>query len=145
MSALKKLRILFYIKAGKITESQSFSLRLSEEMKQYRITFQGQTLTVPTGTRLDDAAAQAGFDLRTHCGGAGTCGKCQVIANHQKVLACQTVVESDLDVIVPDSSLRIDEQNVVVQTKAGSATQWSDRFNPPNKPVAPRCYAPGFH
>ena len=91
-------------------------------MPQHRITFhrknrteQEQSLTVQSGTRLSKAAAQAGFGLRTHCGGAGTCGKCQVIVNHQKILACQTIVESDLDVFVPDSSLRIEENNVVVQ------------------------------
>ena len=85
-------------------------------LNQYRITFQQEnTLTVPAGTRLDNAAAQAGYALRTHCGGAGTCGKCQVIVQQQKILACQTVVESDLDVIVPQTSLREDEQEVVVQ------------------------------
>jgi len=90
-------------------------------MNQHRITFhrenhpEQQTLTVPEGTRLSEAAAQAGFDLRTHCGGTGTCGKCQLIVNGQKILACQTVIESDIDVLVPDSSLRTHEQNVVVQ------------------------------
>jgi uncharacterized 2Fe-2S/4Fe-4S cluster protein (DUF4445 family) len=38
-----------------------------------------------------------------------------VIVNHQKMLACQTVVESDLDVLVPETALRTNEQNVVVQ------------------------------
>ena len=92
-------------------------------MDQHRITFHrennpvpAQTLTIPAGTRLSEAARQAGFDLRTHCGGTGTCGKCQVIVNHRKILACQTTIESDLDVLLPDSSLRINEQNVVVQT-----------------------------
>ena len=91
-------------------------------MSHYRITFHWenraeleQTLSVPAGTRLHKAAMQAGYDLRTHCGGQGTCGKCRVIVNHQKILACQTAVESNLDVFVPDSSLRTNEQNVVVQ------------------------------
>ena len=91
-------------------------------LTQHRITFQQkQTFIVPAGTRLDNAAAQAGYALRTHCGGAGICGKCQVIANHQKVLACQAIVESDLDIIIPDSSLRDNEQNVFVQTASKSA------------------------
>jgi len=89
-------------------------------MSQHRIVFhqengQEQTLTIPTGMQLSEAASQAGFDLRTHCGGAGTCGKCQVIVNRQKILACQTTVKSDLDVLVPDASLRMDEENVVVR------------------------------
>ena len=104
-------------------------------MDQHRITFrrennpphdrnnpsQEQTLTVPSGTRLNDAAIQAGYDLRTHCGGAGTCGKCQVIAGNHKLLACQTLVTSDLIVIIPDAALRTNEQNVVVQIASESA------------------------
>ena len=95
-------------------------------MNHHRITFQQehqqeQTLTVPAGTRLDEAAARAGYALRTHCGGAGTCGKCQVIANHQKVLACQTIVAGDLDIVIPHASLRNDEHNVVVQFAHDSA------------------------
>ena len=92
-------------------------------MCPYRITFhrenapkQRQTLTVPEGTRLDAAVAEAGFELRRHCGGAGTCKKCQLIVGDQKVLACQTVIHSDLDVLIPDASLRMDENVVVIQT-----------------------------
>jgi uncharacterized 2Fe-2S/4Fe-4S cluster protein (DUF4445 family) len=92
-------------------------------MNQHHILFrrengQTQTFSVPAGTRISEAAAQAGLGLRTHCGGAGTCKKCQVIVNQQKILACQTIIESDLDVFVPDSSLRINEQNVVVLTNS---------------------------
>jgi len=97
-------------------------------LTQHRITLyqerapeQKRTLAVPAGIRLDEATVQAGFDLRTHCGGAGTCGKCQLIIKGQKILACQTVVESDLDVTVPDSSLRTEEQNVAIQTTSNSA------------------------
>ena len=93
-------------------------------MTHHRIAFrrkhdseQEQVISVPAGMRLNEALVQAGVPLRTHCGGAGTCGKCQVVINDQNVLACQTTVESDLDVVVPDASLRIDEQNVIVQTK----------------------------
>ena len=71
--------------------------------------------TVPAGTRLSEAVAESVGNLRTHCGGAGTCGKCQVIINRQKILACQTIVASDLDVLIPDASLRVGEENVVVQ------------------------------
>ena len=83
---------------------------------------QEQTLAVAAGMRLDTIAAQAGLNLRTHCGGAGTCGKCQVIVNHQKILACQTIVENDIDVFVPDTSLRIGEENVVVQITDGNTS-----------------------
>ena len=97
-------------------------------MSRYRITFQQEhvpeserLLVVPTGTRLDEATVQAGFGLRTHCDGAGTCGKCQLIVNGQKKFACQVTVESDLNVIVPLSSLRTEEHNIVIQTASSSA------------------------
>ena len=103
-------------------------------MHRYRVTFhqknrpeQAQTLTVLAKTRLSEVAIQAGLGLRTHCGGAGTCGKCQVISNHQKILACQTIVENDIDLFVPDHSLRIDEQNIIVQTGGSSGETQSRR------------------
>ena len=93
-------------------------------MLQYRITFHRQkqpenqqTLTIPGGTCLHEAVAQASLDMRADCGGAGTCGKCQVIVNGKTILACQTIIESDLDVHIPESSLRVDEQKIVVQTE----------------------------
>ena len=97
-------------------------------MRTYRITFHRenapeleQTLTVPEGTRLDTAVAKAGFELRRHCGGTGICKKCQLIAGNQKILACQTVIQSDLDVRIPDASFRMDENVVVVQSASESA------------------------
>ena len=97
-------------------------------MCPHRITFRRentpemeQTLTVPEGTRLDAAVAEAGFELRRHCGGTGTCKKCQLIAGDQKILACQTVVQSDLDVLIPDASLRMDHNVVVIQTASDFA------------------------
>ena len=114
---------------------------------QQEQTQQEQTLTLPAGTRLSEAAAQAGFDLRTHCGGAGTCGKCQVIVNQQKILACQTIVESDLDVFIPDTSLRMDEQNVVVQTANGKSDgrrQTADGSRGAPAPLASAAVSKGY-
>jgi len=42
-----------------------------------------------------------------------------VIVDHQKVLACQTIVQSDLDILIPNASLRMDEKNIVVQMADG--------------------------
>jgi uncharacterized 2Fe-2S/4Fe-4S cluster protein (DUF4445 family) len=88
---------------------------------------QEKTVTVPAGTCLSEVAARAGFALRTHCGGAGTCGKCQVLVNNKKVLACQTAVESDLDIFVPASSLRNNEADVVVQLDGSPAERAARR------------------
>ncbi|MCK9479171.1 MAG: ASKHA domain-containing protein [Firmicutes bacterium] len=45
------------------------------------------------------------LDGRVHadCGGRGTCGKCGVIINGKTALACQTVVKSDMTVVLPDT------------------------------------------
>ena len=74
---------------------------------------------VPAGTRLDDAARQAGVEIGEPCGGQGRCGRCavQVIRGTVRqrstlrlsaqdiaqgyTLACQAAVESNIHVQVP--------------------------------------------
>jgi uncharacterized 2Fe-2S/4Fe-4S cluster protein (DUF4445 family) len=74
---------------------------------------------VPVGALIGDAAQQAGIDVLMPCGGQGRCGRCAVIVQEGKVrrrstqrlspedvaagyaLACQTVVEGDIVVLVP--------------------------------------------
>ncbi len=63
----------------------------------------GKTLSVPRGTILLAALRQAGFYLDAPCGGLGKCGKCRVAVNGVEVLACQTAVEADMTVLLPDS------------------------------------------
>jgi uncharacterized 2Fe-2S/4Fe-4S cluster protein (DUF4445 family) len=78
-----------------------------------------QTVQVLSGTLLTVAASEAGFLFRADCGGAGTCGKCRVRINgNVQQLACQTIVESNLEVIVPESALRHNEKTVIVQTES---------------------------
>ena len=77
-----------------------------------------KTVQIPSGTLLTVAASEAGILFRTDCGGAGTCGKCKVKINSNEQLACQTVIENDLDVIVPESALRHDEKPVIVQAES---------------------------
>ena len=56
---------------------------------------------VPDGTPLVCAARTAGVAIETPCNGAGTCGKCKVrlAGNQQDVLACQTAVNGDIDIL----------------------------------------------
>lgn len=89
-------------------------------MTDFTVSFQnGQTVRVPGGTLLTEAARQAGIDVMQPCGGQGRCGRCilQVLEGniHRRstlrlspaalsqgyVLACQTAVEGDLQVLVP--------------------------------------------
>ncbi|MCQ3931547.1 MAG: ferredoxin [Chloroflexi bacterium] len=74
---------------------------------------------VLTGTMLTEAAHQVGVEIQQPCGGQGRCGRCAVLVNQGTVrrrstlrlsledvaagyaLACQTVVEGDVSIIVP--------------------------------------------
>jgi uncharacterized 2Fe-2S/4Fe-4S cluster protein (DUF4445 family) len=78
-----------------------------------------EPVDVPSGTMLTDAADQAGLEISQPCGGQGRCGQCAVQVTSGKVrrrstmrlsagdvekgyaLACQTVIEGDLKVVVP--------------------------------------------
>lgn len=44
-----------------------------------------------------------GGRVRADCGGKGRCGKCKVIIDGKKALACKTVVKSDMTVFLPDT------------------------------------------
>ncbi|MBR5045530.1 MAG: 2Fe-2S iron-sulfur cluster binding domain-containing protein, partial [Oscillospiraceae bacterium] len=57
---------------------------------------------VEKGTNLLEALRAAGIFLDAPCGGNGRCGKCTVTADGQEVLACQTIVENDMQVLIPD-------------------------------------------
>lgn len=72
------------------------------------------TLTIHRGAqrlKVDFTSAQklsalldkAGQSLAKPCGGRGVCGKCTVWLNGESVLACQTVVDGDADVILPEN------------------------------------------
>jgi uncharacterized 2Fe-2S/4Fe-4S cluster protein (DUF4445 family) len=78
------------------------------------------TVEVPTGALLLEAAEAAGIDLQQPCGGQGRCGRCLVRLHGEGgrrrstirlsssdiaagyALACQTVVEGDFDVTIPE-------------------------------------------
>jgi uncharacterized 2Fe-2S/4Fe-4S cluster protein (DUF4445 family) len=78
-----------------------------------------EPIQVKTGTLLSEAAQKAAVDLNQPCGGQGRCGRCALQITEGKVrrrstirlseedlaegyaLACQSVVESDIQVTVP--------------------------------------------
>jgi uncharacterized 2Fe-2S/4Fe-4S cluster protein (DUF4445 family) len=91
-------------------------------MKHYQVTIlpENVRVTVPEGTNLLLAAAQAGVQLDSPCGGRGICGKCAVrvikgriapgagshlseeLACQGYIAACQTKVIDDLTIEAPD-------------------------------------------
>ncbi len=72
-------------------------------------------IQVPAGTSLVSAANNAGWTLRSDCGGHGICGKCHVRVNGKEQLACQIAVYEDLIVAIPLSSLKIAPTDIVIQ------------------------------
>lgn len=64
-------------------------------------------LSVPTGTNLLDALKENGIYPDAPCGGNGTCGKCTLLVNGTQVLACRTVVDRDMIVVLPKSEICI--------------------------------------
>ncbi len=97
---------------------------------------------VPTGTLLTEAARQAGIDLGQPCGGQGRCGRCVVQVSEGSVrrrsalrlseadinegycLACQSIVESDVAIRVPEQEklerrLTTDRTVAEIQPPAG--------------------------
>ena len=102
----------------------------------FRVTFQpeGRSAFVLRGTKLVEAAGQAGIILNQPCGGEGTCGKCRVevldkapppgapdrkhlgaplVAQGWR-LACQMAVQSDLVISVPQET-RFFEQRILTE------------------------------
>jgi uncharacterized 2Fe-2S/4Fe-4S cluster protein (DUF4445 family) len=89
--------------------------------KLYSVTFDtaSDAVEVPSGTMLTDAAETAGIDINQPCGGQGRCGQCAVKVLSGNVrrrstmrlssgdvkkgyaIACQTVIEGNVDVQVP--------------------------------------------
>ena len=90
-------------------------------MSEHTVTFDiaKKPVRVPTGTLLSEAARQAEVDIGQPCGGQGRCGRCAVQVTKGDIrrrsslrlsaedisngfaLACQTVVEGDISVVVP--------------------------------------------
>jgi len=112
-------------------------------MAEYTISFDNdRSISVPSGTLLTEAAVQAGVLISQPCGGQGRCGRCAVKVLNGGVrrrstlrlsdedvaagyaLACQTVVEGDAQIIVPDQdtldrTLTTDRTAVSVLVPAG--------------------------
>jgi uncharacterized 2Fe-2S/4Fe-4S cluster protein (DUF4445 family) len=88
-------------------------------MHTVRLKPSDKTVEVPTGTLISEAILQAGLEISQPCGGQGRCGRCAVILESEGgrrrstirlsaadmdagfALACQTVVEGDLEITIP--------------------------------------------
>lgn len=107
-------------------------------MTEHRVTFEpgGQQVEVPTGSLLTEAIYRAGLEIQQPCGGQGRCGRCAVVVDGEGArrrstlrlsaadleagfaLACQTVVEGDLGVTIPEQE-RVVRRLVTDRTARG--------------------------
>jgi len=71
----------------------------------YTVTFAPQLVrvSVEAGTTLLQAQIAAGLRPDAPCGGRGACGKCLAVLDGQEVLACQTAVDRDMIVTLPET------------------------------------------
>ena len=72
-------------------------------MEQYTLTILPQGIRIPADEDqiLLKALREAGLRADAPCGGAGTCGKCIVLADGRDVLSCQTLVDDDMTIELP--------------------------------------------
>ncbi len=81
----------------------------------------GLRVKADKGTTLLQALFDAGIQVESPCGGRGTCGKCtlkvipaaQPGSKEEEVLACQTTLENDLIVTVPQQEETTDMKSVL--------------------------------
>jgi len=94
-------------------------------MSEFVVTIEphNKHVIVPRGTDLLTACLRAGIFLSASCGGEGLCGKCKVVVKKGTVkgersrlvseeerkkgvvLACESIIESDLEVLIPQESI----------------------------------------
>ncbi len=91
------------------------------------------SLSVETGTSVLRAASLAGIEIKSTCGGKGSCGRCAIKVQDGQVhiekgnrsrkmkeqglnLACQTFIEGDAVIEVPKDS-RLDEHQVLLENE----------------------------
>lgn len=126
-------------------------------MPEYTVRFDQaeEPIQVPAGTLLSEAAQLAGVEINQPCGGQGRCGRCAVLVTSGQVrrrstlrlsandvaegyaLACQTVVEGDVEIQVPEqekirrklASDRVEEEIVLPEGYDPREAQTLKRVN----------------
>jgi uncharacterized 2Fe-2S/4Fe-4S cluster protein (DUF4445 family) len=114
-------------------------------MKNYKVIFlpDQKEVEVNEGTFLLKAAEKVGVNINSLCGGEGVCGKCrvQVIKGKVKadknsivfftkeeiekgyVLACQTQIKENLEVLIPPES-RLEEEQILKESFEDKQKTW---------------------
>jgi len=86
-------------------------------MMKVTLQAEGRVLEVPEGSNLMKILQKNGVAVKSPCGGKGTCKKCKVEildnGSPRKVLACQTMVEGDLEVLAASRENFMDRKSVI--------------------------------
>lgn len=67
----------------------------------HTVSLPNTSFLVPHGTNLLHALRSAGILMDAPCGGRGHCGKCRLTVDGASCLACETVVDRDMTVLLP--------------------------------------------
>jgi len=127
-------------------------------MAPYKIRFlpDGQTVEVEGGSTVTEAAQKADVHINNLCGGKGVCGRCRVQVNNGKVradkhsisllskeeilegyvLACQTKVDSDMEIMIPAESI-LEEGQILMDCSVEYSTP--EKINLHRVPADPMC------
>lgn len=101
-------------------------------MMQYTVVFhpENTSVAVEAGTTILQAQIFAGLRPDAPCGGKGSCGKCVVFVDGEKVLACHTSVERDMAVWTQSESLpNILTESFTVKTEADGTDPYAMAFD----------------
>jgi len=134
-------------------------------MSQYTVTFYPESVQIVAeeGDNLLDLVKQADIQLTSSCGGNGMCGKCKVIIRKGDVhteqtpfidqrerengymLACLTVVQSDLEVEVPPGS-RLEDEQILMGEEEVDIERWEKETaqlsDSPSTPLTKKLHLP---
>ena len=67
-------------------------------MDSHTIAVDDRVIEARSGAVLLEALSDAGIHIDAVCNGAGTCKKCRVLVNGKVELACQTVIDRDMEI-----------------------------------------------
>lgn len=80
---------------------------------KHNVILNGKEISVDSGKLLSDVIIDEGYNFPMPCAGQGVCGKCKVIKDGVEVLACRTVVDSDMNVSFTERGSVISGDNAV--------------------------------
>lgn len=71
--------------------------------KLFKVKIENSILPAFQGENLRELLIKNGFYINSPCGGNGTCGKCTVTVNGERVKSCGYSISSDISVVIPQN------------------------------------------